>query len=403
MNVRAARILLLIAGAALLVATASVIRQLSFVSVGLGAHAEVEQQLRQSLDDQKRLARLDPPGTAAYRRRFDSIVALRQHLQVLQLNRLGVARQVERMILGSVAFIVISGVAVYLVERRSRERRLVRLETALDALSRGDGPLLLGDRRRDLIGRIAASLEKSSRAAAADRRRLRYLEHLSGWQEAARRHAHEMRTPLTAARMDVERFAAAVRKALPSMPSELQEVERRIFVELDNLRDFTRQFTSFATIPKPRLRPLELQQLVGDFCNTFRGNWPNLTITRDDACGESVRVEADGEMLRQVLMNLAANSALAVGSRAGTLTFRVGRQDALAYVDAADDGPGIAPEIRGRLFEPYATTRGIGEGMGLGLAISKKIMLDHGGDLDVVESARGAVFRLTLPAAEAAA
>jgi C4-dicarboxylate-specific signal transduction histidine kinase len=66
-------------------------------------------------------------------------------------------------------------------------------------------------------------------------------------------------------------------------------------------------------------------------------------------------------------------------------------------LDVSDDGPGIAREIRPRLFEPYITTRPIGEGMGLGLAISKKILLDHGGDLELVPAARGAAFRLTLP------
>ncbi|MES1240944.1 MAG: ATP-binding protein, partial [Acidobacteriota bacterium] len=70
-----------------------------------------------------------------------------------------------------------------------------------------------------------------------------------------------------------------------------------------------------------------------------------------------------------------------------------------ASLDVADDGPGLAPEVRGRVFEPYVTTRRTGEGMGLGLAISKKILLDHGGDLELVETSEaGTVFRMTLPA-----
>ena len=69
-------------------------------------------------------------------------------------------------------------------------------------------------------------------------------------------------------------------------------------------------------------------------------------------------------------------------------------------VDVTDTGPGVAPEIRNRLFEPYTTTRGIGEGMGLGLAISKKILLDHGGDLDYIPDA---TFRLTFPRLERSA
>ena len=60
-------------------------------------------------------------------------------------------------------------------------------------------------------------------------------------------------------------------------------------------------------------------------------------------------------------------------------------------------GPGVSEAIRSRVFEPYSTTRTIGEGMGLGLAISKKILLDHDGDLELMEVAQGATFRMTLP------
>jgi len=71
-------------------------------------------------------------------------------------------------------------------------------------------------------------------------------------------------------------------------------------------------------------------------------------------------------------------------------------------IRVADDGPGIEEEVRSRLFEPYTTTRSIGDGMGLGLAISKKIMLDHGGDLELEDSSpEGTAFRVSLPIAEA--
>ena len=109
-------------------------------------------------------------------------------------------------------------------------------------------------------------------------------------------------------------------------------------------------------------------------------------------------------MVRQVLANLAGNSALAFGANGGTITFTLQRDGAHHLLNVSDDGPGIAPEILGRLFEPYTTSRAPGEGMGLGLAISKKIMLDHGGDLDHVDATpRGATFRLTFPAMESAA
>jgi nitrogen fixation/metabolism regulation signal transduction histidine kinase len=401
MTDRALMATLFLLAIASLVAFGFILRQLSFVSVSLTAQDEVEQQLRQSLADQKKLSALDRNSSPLYRQRFDSIVKLLGHLRVVQFNRREVARQVEQMLFAAVGLIVVSGAALYFVERRNRERRLVRLEEVVEALSRGEGAIVIDDGRRDVIGRMAAAIERSSRSAADDRRRLRYLDHLSAWQEAARRHAHEMRTPLTAARMDVERFAGAVQKELPQMSGEIESAREGIFRELENLREFTRRFTSFATIARPRMRPLELQQFVDEFCSTFGSAWPNLKLQR--LSNHIVNVMADGEMLRQVLVNLASNSSLALASGEGLMTFSISTSGGMARLDVADNGPGIAAEVRGRLFEPYTTTRSIGEGMGLGLAISKKIMLDHGGDLDLVDSARGAMFRLTLPEAGSAA
>ncbi|HEX7149843.1 MAG TPA: HAMP domain-containing sensor histidine kinase [Thermoanaerobaculia bacterium] len=390
---RAVVAVLLLVSLASLLAFAYVLRQLSLATLGMDAHKEIEQQLRRSLDDQKQLARLDPTAGERYRQRFDATAALIGHLRVMQFNRRDVARRVEQVLLGLVALILTSGIALWLVERRNRERRLVRLEAALAALSRGEQEIVIGDRRRDLIGRIAAAVERSSRAAAQDRRQLRYLEHLSAWQEAARRHAHEIRTPLAAARMEVERFASNVRRRLPYAEAEIDAARHSILEEIDHLGEFTRGFTSFATIPKPRARSLDLCRLVTDFCTTFATAW---SVRLECGACTAAFVHADGEMLRQVLANLAGNSALA---GATCVTFALVREGNTFLLDVRDDGAGVPREIANRLFEPYTTSRGIGEGMGLGLAISKKIMLDHGGDLDYIRRTP-TTFRLTLPVQE---
>ena len=116
-------------------------------------------------------------------------------------------------------------------------------------------------------------------------------------------------------------------------------------------------------------------------------------------------VRADAEMIRQVLVNLAENSARALTPDKGSVLLRLGMGSSTVHLDVLDDGPGVAAELRPKLFEPYTTTRPLGEGMGLGLAICRKILLDHGGDLrlldeDAAAELGGAAFRLTFPAAE---
>ncbi|HXH93270.1 MAG TPA: ATP-binding protein [Thermoanaerobaculia bacterium] len=374
-------------------------RQLSFVSVGLAANSEVQRALRQSLSDQKSLARSDPSHAALYRQRFEDVRLLLTRMEILSLTGRKLTSALEGTLLALVALVIASGSIIYLIEHRRRERRLVQLRESLMALSRGEPVASPLRKRRDLIGRIGLMIESTSNAIDRDRRRMRSLEHLSSWQEAARRHAHEIRTPLTAARMEVARLLSWAGQQLPGEQAALASAQASIFEELERLRAFTTAFTSFAMLSPPRLVPLDLARFLEDFAGTFASAWPGLRLESQHG-GERCEVMMDANLMRQLLVNLANNSAQACDGRTGLLRLRAWREGKQVLADVADDGPGISASVRERLFEPYTTTRQIGEGMGLGLSICKKIMLDHGGDLDLVSSERGATFRLTFPAGD---
>jgi signal transduction histidine kinase len=113
----------------------------------------------------------------------------------------------------------------------------------------------------------------------------------------------------------------------------------------------------------------------------------------------ATRVRADGAMLRQVLANLLHNSVQAMGAR-GTLRISARRERDEILLEVADDGPGIEPSVREVLFEPFVTTRRGGrEGAGLGLFLAERLVVAHGGRIDVEsEPGRGSVFRVRLPA-----
>ena len=378
-------------------------RQISSAWFRVGLQPEVVAALERSLDDRKALARLDPAREAEYRRRFEADQAVLNRLRILEHNRAEIVRRYELLLLGAVGTVLLAAGGAHLLRQRVRERRIERLRDALVELSAGRDDVVLGDRRRDTLGRIAAMVEETSRVMTRDRRRLAYLRNLSGWQEAARRHAHEMRTPLAAARLELDRLRDALGGDEVARPAEARQAAESLREELDRLGRFTRQFTTFGRLPRPRLEVCDLAPLVGEFAATFSRAWPNLELVLDPPEGGPpgrFLAAADRDMLRQVLVNLCDNSAQALGERRGAVVLRLGGTAASAHLELRDDGPGIAPEVRDRLFEPYVTTRREGEGMGLGLAISKKVLLDHGGDLELVDtSAAGTKFRLTLPAA----
>lgn len=398
-------------GAILMVLTAVVLylafeRHLAGAWFAFGAHPEILTALEEGLEDQKALADQLPEERDFYRQRFDRRQELLQHLRILGHSREDIVVRYRQLLLLAFAATVLSVTALSVARGRQQVRRLSRLGQALEDLADGRTDIVLGERQKDVIGHIASMVERTSRVMARDRRRLAALKNLSAWQEAARRHAHEMRTPLTGARLELSRLSSLLEDEALQHPEDVQQATRSATQELERLGRFTQEFTSFARLPRPQMKDWDLESLLAEFVGTFESAWPRLSLHLASSHGEpegdeaaSWNVPIDRDMLRQVLVNLCDNSALALGDRDdGRMTFQLhpGAGSEI-LLDVADNGPGVDPAVRHRLFEPYTTTRGIGEGMGLGLAICKKILLDHDGDLELLESSsEGTTFRLTL-------
>ena len=377
-------------------------RQLSRSSFAFGVHPEVLEQLETALATTRELAVRDPENQATYRARFDALDRTLSRLRVLERSREELVRRYQLLLLLIFAGSLVAATSLYAYRQSRHGPRLEKLRQALEDLASGRGELEVGVRGRDAIGRIAAMIEETSRIMARDRRRLAALRNLSSWQEAARRHAHEMRTPLTGARLELGRILDLA-QGDPDPGGEICRAASGALEELERLGAFTRQFTSFARLPRPQLRPVDLGMLLREFATTYAGAWPNLRLEVVVQEEPGPAAMGDRDMLRQVLVNLCENSSQATGEGGGAVRLSTGPltvagQPGALFLDVADDGPGIAEEVRSRLFEPYTTTRTVGEGMGLGLAISKKILLDHGGDLELASSSTaGTLFRLTLP------
>jgi signal transduction histidine kinase len=386
---RSPPVLMLIAG---LIAIIVLDRQLSGSWFVFGTHPEVRQLLEQSLADQKALAGTDPEHTEQFRNRFTTIQQSLNRIRIIEHNRTRIVRRFEAVIVTLLGSVILLGGVVSIVRQHREERRLGRLRQALADLSAGCTDLDLGDHRSDPIGRVARMIEQTSLVVGHERRRLAALDNLRAWQEMARRQAHEMRTPLTAARLTLTQLDDQL-GAVNEGHSGRQAVDS-VIEEIDRLARFTNQFTAFARLPEPRPQLIDLGQYLQEFVETFGCAWPQLSV-RLHRPDQTMPAAVDGEMLRQALTNLFDNSAHAVAD-SGSVAIAVARHGGRVAIDIVDDGCGVADSIRSRLFEPYVTTRTIGEGTGLGLAIAKKIMLDHGGDLELLNTSdQGTTMRLT--------
>ena len=103
-----------------------------------------------------------------------------------------------------------------------------------------------------------------------------------------------------------------------------------------------------------------------------------------------------------MLLNLVLNAGDAIPREGGRVVLRAARSgEDRVKIEVEDNGPGVAKEIRGRLFEPFATTKEVGEGTGLGLSIAQQLMHENGGRIEVASMEHaGTTFTLIIPAAE---
>jgi signal transduction histidine kinase len=248
----------------------------------------------------------------------------------------------------------------------------------------------------DEVGELARAFNAMTAELRTSRERLLQTERVAAWREMARRLAHELKNPLFPIQLSIEtlrrawdepggreRFAALFRESSDTVLDELQSL-RRIIDE----------FSEFARMPRPELRPVEVSAVVEQVLALYQARAAGVTIEKDLAPGLGT-VSADRALLARALANLVAN-ALEAMPDGGTLRVRAAPADDGVVLEVADTGPGLDDEQRTRLFTPYFTTKK--GGTGLGLAIVQGIVSDHAGRIEVRSApGEGTTFSLHLP------
>ena len=211
--------------------------------------------------------------------------------------------------------------------------------------------------------------------------------HLKELNLAAAGLAHETRNPL-----NIIRGQAQMISRLPAAPPELREKSKIIVDETDKV---TAQLTEFINYSRPRevrRTKVALTAACQEIVRTLGYDLGEKKL-RVDVGGDPLAIEADEQLLRQVLFNLLLNSIQAAGEN-GKIDIVVQRRASEAVLEIRDDGPGVPPERRQEIFKPYFTTHQ--KGTGLGLAVVQQIVLAHGWEIAcLANEPRGAIFRVT--------
>lgn len=210
------------------------------------------------------------------------------------------------------------------------------------------------------------------------------------WGEVARRLAHEIKNPLTPIQLSAERLAMKLEgKVTGPEAVVLGKSVKTIVDQVDAMKRLVNEFRDYARLPAARLQPLDLNGLVSDILGMY--DQADVPVVAD-LDPSNPWVAADAQQVRQVLHNLVQNAQDATPLGAGPVLLRTRLSDSGQWVrlHVLDRGPGFSEPILQRAFEPYVTTKT--KGTGLGLAVVKKIMDEHGGRIEIANQPSDAVY-----------
>ncbi|MBI5512796.1 MAG: HAMP domain-containing protein [Deltaproteobacteria bacterium] len=297
---------------------------------------------------------------------------------------------------------------------RAFTRRLSLVARAAGRVGAGDLSVRVRPHGDTEVDALIRAFNLMVEELALSRERIDYLQRLAGWQEFARRLAHEIKNPLTPIQLAVQEAARKYQGDDARYRRTLDTAREVVEEEVGTLRRLVTAFSDFAKLPEVKPSPGDLSEFLRDAAGSraFLDEAAGASRRDDvavvfDAPTEPIPVRIDRMMLRRAFENLVRNAVQALEARAqkggpgGTVWVRARLHttregEAQAWLVVEDDGPGIPPEQRGKVWDPYFTTRA--EGTGLGLAIVRKIALDHDGDVGLeARSGGGARFVLTLP------
>ena len=268
---------------------------------------------------------------------------------------------------------------------------------------RKDGRLIdVSLSRSPVLGRPGGGAVEVLRDITSHRKIERELietEKMAAVGKIASKVVHEIRNPLGSINLNVDMLLDNIESGDDAEQTEAREILRTIKRETRRLSQIAEEYLQFSRMPQPTGREEDLNRVLLDLADflrpELRRNGIRLVLNLDD---RRPLVACDSRLLRQVLLNLIRNSMEAVPARSGQVMVVTRYREDGGEIEVDDNGPGISPEILPRIFEPFFTTKQ--DGTGLGLAVVRQILEEHGGAIDCRSRAgKGTTFRIWLPSA----
>ena len=273
---------------------------------------------------------------------------------------------------------------LHMLERKLREMRLGRRNEKVDY------------RYHDEIGQLVAQYNRTVDELERSVRLLAQSERESAWKSMARQVAHEINNPLTPMKLSIQQLQRRKDMADAGFDDYFRHTTAMLVEQIDNLSRIAATFSDFARMPEARPARVDVAATLQSVVRLFANNREQVDV-RYAGTEQPVYVIADTKQLVQVFNNLIKNAIQAIPrDRRGQVDVSLAREGGRVLLAVIDNGSGVPPEVQDKMFMPNFTTKA--QGMGLGLAISKKIVEQFGGTITFeTRVGEGSTFRVELP------
>ena len=278
---------------------------------------------------------------------------------------------------------------------------VLTLTQATRKIKEGEMDYRIEDQLKDEFREMASSFNDMAISIKEQQTKIQQAERLAAVGELAAGLAHEVKNPLAGIKVSIE-----VLKSELNLEQEDKEIFLRIINEINRIEALLKNMLNYARPSKPQPEPVSIHEIVDNILKiseySLKSPSDTSRLTKDinfvkDYAADFPKIYADPGQLQQVFLNLILNGMDAIAGK-GTITIKTSKeQDDTVQIQISDTGKGIAPELLGSVFNPFFTTKS--KGNGLGLAICKRLIEQHGGAISVFNNPEGGgtTFIITLP------
>lgn len=304
------------------------------------------------------------------------------------------ANFIRRLFATGMVFTV--GIALIIFLARRYTTPIQNLVEDFKKISAGDLSVTIPVESRDEIGEMAAgfnNMVEKLREREALEKRLYEAEHLSRVGQLASGIAHEIRNPLNYISLAIDHLKAEMLPNCGDRCAELEELTDKIKEEVRRANYMVVNFMNYGRPLKLRRAEVDYRELLAKVLPVLEGRLTEQHIIVDQQIPVDLPpLWIDGELFRNCILNFVSNASQAMPD-GGTITLGATCEGGRMKLTFSDEGSGISPEDVGKIFQPYFTTKDVG--IGLGLAITERIVKEHGGSI-AVESTLGSGTTITV-------